>query len=100
MSDNIQDIVLRSFFTDEEYMRRVVPFMEPEYFEGDLKNIFKSFVKYVAKYNSAPTLESFKVTAKEEGLSQEQYDLLPTLFEPVDAEFAWLIDKTEKWVGG
>ena len=97
LSDNIQGIIIRSFFTNEDYMRRVVPFMDPDYFEGDHKNIFKSFVRYVAKYNNIPTLESFKITAKEDNLSQEQYDLIPELFVPVDAELAWLIDKTEKW---
>ena len=97
LSDNIQDVILRSFFTNEEYMRRVVPFMEPDYFEADQKKIFKSFVNYVAKYNSIPTLESFKITAKQEGMSQELYDQIPELFTPAEVEFDWLIDNTEKW---
>lgn len=101
MNTNLQEIILRSFFTNEEYMRRVVPFMDADYFEGTHKQLFKLFVKYVAKYNNAPTVDSFKITVTESddnfSDSSQVSELLPKLFEKVDADEDWLMDKTEKW---
>jgi len=102
-SDSVQDIVLRSFFTNEKYMRKVVPFIDLKYFEGVQKEFFKLFVKYVGKYNVAPTKETFRVLLDESevNFSEDNYvfamDLIPRLFEPVEAEEKWLLDTTEKW---
>ena len=71
MSD-MQQVILKSFFTNEEYMRQVVPFMQPEYFEGVHKELFKVFVTYVAKYNGIPSLESFRISVQESNMTDEQ----------------------------
>ena len=55
MSD-MQHMILRSFFTNEAFMRKVVPFMDPAYFEGTHKPIFKEFVRYVAEYSNIPSM--------------------------------------------
>ena len=101
MSD-MQQVILKSFFTNEEYMRQVVPFMQPEYFEGVHKELFKVFVTYVAKYNGIPSLESFRISVQESNMTDEQLrhasDILPELFvKDTDTEMDWLIDNTEKW---
>ena len=40
-------------------MRKVLPFIKPDYFEGVYKTIFKEAGKYVAKYNKLPTEATF-----------------------------------------
>ena len=102
MSD-MQTVVLRSFFTNEEYMRRVVPFMQPEYFEGTYQALFKEYAKYVAKYNGLPSIESFRISLGDsEKMTAEQMshasDILPDLFvKDNDTDLTWLMDQTEKW---
>lgn len=103
ISENISQLILRNLLTDEQYMRKVIPFMEPAYFEGFEKDIFKFYVKYVAKYNNQPTLQSFRIyiDESESTLNEDNYrqamELLPTLFEKVEVDQRWLLDATEKW---
>ena len=103
MSTDVQTMILRSFLTDEAYMRKVVPYMDPAYFEGPQREVFKAFVKYVAEYNHIPSIDAFTVTLSEtEQLSGDAFSLmiesLPHLFEKdEDTSLDWLIDKTEKW---
>ena len=102
MSD-MSTMILRNFFTNEKYMRRVVPFMDPAYFEGMNRGLFVEFARYVAQYNGIPSLESFKISiADSEVLSEEHlqhaFDILPDLFiKDEDTELDWLMDKTEKF---
>ena len=101
MSD-MPTVILRSFFTNDEYMRRVVPFMDAAYFEGVHRELFTAFAKYVAKYNSIPSLESFRITIQDSNMSEEMLrhasDILPDLFiRDNDTELDWLMDQTEKF---
>jgi replicative DNA helicase len=102
MSD-MQNVILRSFFTNDEFMRKVVPFMQPEYFEGVHRTVFKEFVQYVAQYSNIPSMEAFRITMQESGNFNEDtfrvaVDMLPSLFEKdTDTDTKWLMDQTEKW---
>ena len=105
MSSNpeMQDMILRNFFTNEAFMRQVVPFMDPSYLDGVHRSLFLEFASYVARYNGIPSLESFRISLSEsEKMTETQYtqaqELLPTLFTPDrDTELQWLLDNTEKF---
>ena len=95
-------MILRAFFTDEEYMRRVVPFMDPSYFEGTHKELFKEFAKYVAKYNGIPSEEALRIQLQDGDLTETQFaqahELLPELFtRDTETDTQWMMDQTEKW---
>ena len=99
---NIEQVILRNLLVDEKYMRKVLPFIKPDYFEGVYKNLFKEVGKFVAKYNKLPTHESFKIELDEAtGFSDEQYrhavEILPEIFKSEEIDQDWLVDKTEKW---
>ena len=83
-------------------MRKVLPFIKPDYFEGIYRILFKEAGKFVAKYNKLPTAETFKIELDQaDRITGENYtvavDILPQLFskEPIDEQ--WLLDNTEKW---
>jgi len=83
-------------------MRKVLPFIKPDYFEGIYRILFREAGKFVAKYNKLPTSETFKIELDQsDRLSGENYtvavDIIPQLFtkEPIDEQ--WLLDTTEKW---
>ena len=102
MNINLEQTVLRNLLTNDDYMRKVLPFISPDYFDGVYKGLFKEVTKFVAKYNKLPTLESFKIEIDEENsLADDQYrsaiDLLPNIFTPESENLEWLITRTEKW---
>lgn len=101
MNTNVEQVILRNLLTNEEYTRKVLPYVKSEYFEGTYKQIFREIGKYVAKYNRLPTVESFKVQIDESDWNDEQYrhaiEILPNLFNTEKIDDKWLIDTTEKW---
>ena len=102
MQTNLEQTILRNILTDENFMRKVLPFIKPDYFEGIYRILFREAGKFVAKYNKLPTYETFKIELDQsDRLSGENYtvavDIIPQLFtkEPIDEQ--WLLDTTEKW---
>src|SRR5210317_638145 len=102
MPTNLEQTILRNLLTDEEYMRKVLPFIKPDYFQGIYRILFREAGKFVAKYNKLPTSESFKIELDQsEKLSNEQHtlamDIVPQLFTHEKVDGKWLLDTTEKW---
>jgi len=99
---NIEQTILRNMLTDEKYMRKVLPFVQPDYFQGVYKTLFKEAGKYVGKYNRLPTAESLTIELNDNpNMSNDQYqmamDIIPQLFSVEKTDHDWLIDATEKW---
>jgi len=102
MSENLNKTILRSLLTNEEYLRKVVPFLKPNYFEGPLKLIFKQVAAFVEKHNTLPTLEAFRIDLEQnEKISDDMFTevsaMLPEIFSSVDIDPDFLLEKTENW---
>ena len=102
MNTNLEQVILRNILTDDEYTRKVLPFIKPEYFEGIYRILFRETAKFVTKYNKLPTAEAFKIELDQsDRLNGENYtvamDLLPQLFAKEKTDSDWLIQNTEKW---
>ena len=102
MNTNIEQVVLKNILTNEKYMRKVLPFVKPDYFEGVYKMLFKQAGMFVAKYNKLPTAEAFKIEIDQaDNYNDEQYrhavEIIPSLFEEEPSDETWLNDTTEKW---
>ena len=102
MQANLEQTILRNLLTDEKYMRKVLPFIKPDYFQGVYRILFKEAGKFVGKYNKLPSAETFKIELDQSDmLGGEQYsvavDILPQLFSEEKIDDTWLIDTTEKW---
>ena len=99
---NIEQVILRNVLTNEPYMRKVLPFIKPEYFEGVYNQLFREAGKFVAKYNKLPTLDTFKIEVDQSTkFNDEQYahamEILPNIFTGERSDEKWLEDTTEKW---
>ena len=102
MNTNIEQTILRNLLVDDKFMRKVLPFIKNEYFEGVYRQLFKQVGLYVQKYNKLPTQESFKIELDDaDNFNDEQYrhavEILPEIFKTEKIDGEWLIDKTEKW---
>ena len=99
---NLEQTVLKNLITNEEFTRKVVPFISPDYFEGVYSTLFKEFTKFVAKYNKLPTqehsrLRSMRVTVCQMNSIVNAIEILPNLFVKEETNLDWLIDRTESW---
>lgn len=94
---NIQQTILRNLLTNETFLRRVIPFLKKEYFEGEYKIVFNEVISFVNKYNKLPTKESIQVDMTAAGSFEQVSGLIDEVFkeEPVNED--WLISSTEKW---
>jgi len=102
MSENLNRTILRSLLNNEDYLRKVIPFLKPNYFEGSLKVIFKQIASFVEKHNTLPTLEAFRIDLEQnEKLSDDMFTeisaMLPEVFSPVDIDPDFLLENTERW---
>lgn len=99
----IENTILSGLLFNEEYTRKVMPFLKQDYFEDiSQKTVFNETVKYVDKYNGLPTKEALRIAVGENGkLNEEQYknvnQTIDTLSYDEKTDLDWLVDKTEKF---
>lgn len=102
MKIDLEQTIIRNLLTNEDYMRKVIPFIRKEYFEGTYRLLFSEVVKFVGRYNKLPTIEALKIEIDQSDKFNEQayvhaIDILPHIFERKDENDQWLLDTTEKW---
>lgn len=102
MKIDLEQTILRNILTNESYMRKVIPFVKKEYFEGVYQILFSEVTKFVGKYNKLPSLDAFKIEIDQsERFNEQTYthaiDILPNIFEKKEENKQWLLDTTEKW---
>lgn len=99
----IENTILSALVHNEEYARKVLPFLKEEYFQTkeDLV-IFEEINNYVQKYNGLPTKEALHISVDDrEDLNEEQYKNINTVIDDMSydgsTELEWIVDKTEKF---
>jgi len=100
--ERIETTVLRNLIYNEEFSRKVIPFIQPDYFEQrSEKVIFEEITKFIVKYGSAITIEALNIetdnrTDLTEAEVKEVRDINNSL-KDIPADYQWLMDTTEKW---
>jgi|TARA_R110000803_G_scaffold46198_14_gene97115 replicative DNA helicase len=101
MSIELEKTILRNILTNESFMRKVLPFVQKDYFDGVYRTLFIEVAKFVQKYNKLPSHEAFKIELDSVSLSEEMHthalDILPDIFTKKEEDEDWLVDTTEKW---
>ena len=60
--ERIETTILRNLIFDEEYSRKVIPFIQPDYFENKTeKIIFEEATQFIVKYDAAITIEALNI---------------------------------------
>ena len=61
-AEKIERTALKNLIHNEEYTRKVLPFLKPEYFEDHSERvIFSEIQKFVSQYNKQPTKETLQI---------------------------------------
>ena len=102
MTERIEESILRNLICNEQYYRKVVPFIKADYFqEYNEKILFEEIADFAAKYDKAPTKEVLTINLQSRGdLTEETFkDTLSGLNSLSDewVDYDWLLDATEKW---
>ena len=102
MTERIEETILRNLICNEQYYRKVVPFIKADYFqEYNEKILFEEIADFAAKYDKVPTKEVLTINLQSRGdLTEETFkDTLSGLNSLSDewVDYDWLCDSTEKW---
>lgn len=96
--------ILGNIINDEQYARKVVPFIKPEYFQDNSERIvFNKINEFVNKYSTIPSADALSVELENDNTLTENdfansVEVVKSLKDHViHNERQWLVDKTEKF---
>jgi len=98
----LEQTILSNLIYDEEYARRVLPFLKGDYFQDQTEKIlFQEIDKFVGKYNGLPTKETLLIELnKQEGIPEQTFSSLVEYIDELTFEkkdSAWLVNNTEEF---
>ena len=102
LNQTIERTTLTNLICNEDYARKVLPFIKSNYFdEREEQIIFEEISNFVDKYQKIPTQTSLEIEVGErKDLNETEHkkivDIIKTL-NPMEVDFDWLVDHTEKF---
>ena len=100
--DQIEFLILRNLLHNENYVRKVIPFIKSEYFEDTNQRIvFEEILSFIQEYNQPVTKEVLCIEVENrKDINDTSFKDIVHLIQNLDdvpIELEWLIDTTEKW---
>ena len=100
--DNVEFLILRNLLYNEDYTRKVTPFIKSEYFEDlNQKVIFEEILNFITEYNQLATKEilSIEIEKRKDMNDTSFKEILHIIgcLEDVAVELEWVVKTTEKW---
>ena len=100
--EKVEVLILRNLLYNEEYLRKVIPFIKSDYFEDTNQRIlFEEILNFVSEYNQLSTKEVLCIEVeKRQDINDTTFQEITKLIsylEDVPTDFDWLVDTTEKW---
>jgi len=103
--NRLEQTIIKNLIYNEEYVRKVLPFIRPDYFSDNAEKIvFKEIFEFINQYKNPPTHEALVINFTEkknltEPQVQEAIELLNKVHSDRDepTETQWLIEQTEKF---
>ena len=101
-SSELRKGILYNMMVNEDYCRKVAPFVKDEYFsEKQEKVIFEEIVRYFNKNNSLPNSTALQIEVESrtdltEPIYNSIQEFLTKEVEPIK-KTEWLVNKTESW---
>ena len=100
--DNVELLVLRSLLHNEDYARKVIPFVKGDYFEQlSQKIVFEEVSSFIEEYDQLPSKEALYIEVeKRNDVNEESYKNIKELIGVLDdspSDEEWLVNTSEKW---
>src|SRR5210317_646893 len=101
-NERIELTILRNFFYNEDFTRKALPFVKPDYFTNRIeKLLYEEIDKFVQQYKNLPTKETILIElGHRKDLNDEEVKLIKELVTSLNDEksdLQWLLDTTEKF---
>ena len=98
----IESTILKNLVSNESYMRKVIPYVKPEYFNDySDKILFDIINEFVVNYGQPPTKEVLSIEVdNRKDLNEDSYKELQVKIADIDnteVDDRWILDTTEKW---
>lgn len=101
----VEQTILKNLIYNDEYTRKVLPFIRPEYFtESSDRKVFNAIHEFVQSYNVPPSIEAIALAIKEaRNLTDVEVDRCEQTLKEIretsedKSELQWLVDRTEKF---
>ena len=100
--ERIEITIIRNLIHNEDFSRKVIPFLEPTYFERRSERIiFEEISSFIVKYGSSVTIEALNIEVENRNdVTDDEVKEIKEINQylndsPVDQQ--WLFDMTEKW---
>ena len=102
MSLRIEEVSLSKLILNDEYCRKVLPFVKPEYFDVFThKVLFETLAEYVNEFDVTPEPNALMIEVeKRKDITEDIYNDITKFLDNLDRDHyndEWLIDTTEKW---
>lgn len=101
---NLEQTILKNLLKNEDYTRKVLPYIKDEYFTVDEERIlFKEIRDFTLKYNKPPTFDALSIEIDSlANMTEKQVTNARTVIEnlkadKIDTNVDWLVDSTEKF---
>ena len=98
----IERTALTQLVVNEQYARKVIPFLKSEYFSDKTeRTIFEEISRFVDKYNKIPTQTSLEIEVQSrKDLNETEYSKVVAVIKtlnPKEVDFDWLVNTTEQF---
>ena len=100
----VETTILGNLLQNEEYTRKVLPFLKTDYFtNNDEKIVYDTVSGFVTKYNTLPTKEALSIELQEVKINEEEFKETMELLDEISkdteeyTDLSWLLDTTEKF---
>ena len=102
MMEKVETTILRNLLFNNDYCRKVLPFIKLEYFENfHEKVVFEEICKFILSYDNLATKEVLLIeTENRNDISEDAYKTICDYISKLDdspVELNWMVDTTEKW---
>jgi len=102
LKNRIEQVILENLVKDDQYVRKVIPFLKPEYFmQYEDQKVFKIIHDFVEKYNNPPSKQAILLAVNEDTtLNESSHEQCLELINTLNGDEVnrdWLIDETEKF---
>jgi replicative DNA helicase len=98
----LEQVILNQLITDEEYLRKALPFIRDEYFtDYNERKVFQTIKSFVQQYNSPPSGEALQISLQDDkNLTEDEFSRISEIinkFGTPQLNKQWILDETEQF---